>query len=109
MRVSGGHAGNRAGRDRSASHMRDPAPINAPRRTLVPGDMQGRHAGQESGGGDLAWLGEGVPGEAAYTWREVVSLPKPYYQDDAVTIYHGDCREILPLLPKVDLVLTDPP
>lgn len=36
-------------------------------------------------------------------------LPKPYYQDDAVTIYHGDCREILPLLPKVDLVLTDPP
>lgn len=38
-----------------------------------------------------------------------MSLPKPYYQDDAVTIYHGDCREILPLLPKVDLVLADPP
>ena len=34
---------------------------------------------------------------------------KPYYQDTAVTIYHGDCREILPTLPKVDLVLTDPP
>ena len=34
---------------------------------------------------------------------------KPYYQDDACTIYHGDCREILPQLPKVDLVLTDPP
>ncbi len=33
----------------------------------------------------------------------------PYYQDSAVTIYHGDCREILPALPKVDLVLTDPP
>lgn len=33
----------------------------------------------------------------------------PYYQDEAVTIYHGDCREILPNLPKVDLVLTDPP
>lgn len=33
----------------------------------------------------------------------------PYYQDDAVTIYHGDCREILPGLPKFDLVLTDPP
>ena len=34
---------------------------------------------------------------------------KPYYQDDAVTIYHGDCREILPTLPKHDLLLTDPP
>jgi DNA modification methylase len=34
---------------------------------------------------------------------------KPYYQDDAVTIYHGDCRDILPSLPKVDLVLADPP
>jgi len=33
----------------------------------------------------------------------------PYYQDEWVTIYHGDCREILPELPKVDLVLTDPP
>ncbi len=34
---------------------------------------------------------------------------KPYYQDEWVTIYHGDCREILPQLPKVDLVLTDFP
>ena len=33
----------------------------------------------------------------------------PYYEDDACTIYHGDCREILPSLPRVDLVLTDPP
>ena len=36
-------------------------------------------------------------------------MNKPYYQDEWVTIYHGDCREILPELPKVDLVLTDPP
>lgn len=34
---------------------------------------------------------------------------KPYYSDDAVTIYHADCRDILPSLPTVDLVLTDPP
>jgi len=33
----------------------------------------------------------------------------PYYQDSSVTIYHGDCREILPQLEPVDLVLTDPP
>ena len=25
------------------------------------------------------------------------------------TLYLGDCRDILPTLPKVDLVLTDPP
>jgi DNA modification methylase len=34
---------------------------------------------------------------------------KPYYQDEAVTIYHGDCREVLPTLAPCDLVLTDPP
>jgi len=34
---------------------------------------------------------------------------KPYYQEGGITIYCGDCREILPELPKVDLVLTDPP
>lgn len=34
---------------------------------------------------------------------------KPYYQDDACTIYNCDCREILPELEPVDLVLTDPP
>lgn len=34
---------------------------------------------------------------------------KPYFEEDGITIYHGDCREILPTLPKVDLVLTDPP
>lgn len=33
----------------------------------------------------------------------------PYYQDDAVTIYHGDCREVLPSLPAADIVVTDPP
>lgn len=33
----------------------------------------------------------------------------PYYDHAGITIYHGDCREILPHLPKVDLVLTDPP
>ena len=34
---------------------------------------------------------------------------RPYFEDDAVTIYHGDCREILSTLPPADLVLTDPP
>ena len=33
----------------------------------------------------------------------------PYYSHAGITIYHGDCREILPTLPKCDLLLTDPP
>ena len=42
---------------------------------------------------------------------DAMSLPKPYYEDEkaGIVIYHGDCREIIPHLPKVDLVLTDPP
>lgn len=31
----------------------------------------------------------------------------PYYQDDWVTIYHGDCREIT--IGPVDAVISDPP
>lgn len=34
---------------------------------------------------------------------------KPYYQDDYVTLYHGDCREIVPQLGRFDMVLTDLP
>lgn len=33
----------------------------------------------------------------------------PYYEDPGITIYCADCRNVLPHLPKVDLVLTDPP
>lgn len=34
---------------------------------------------------------------------------KPYYEDTkaGIVIYHGDCRQILPELPNVELVLTD--
>jgi DNA modification methylase len=36
---------------------------------------------------------------------------KPYYEQSGITIYHGDCREILPHLPpdSADLIVTDPP
>ena len=36
---------------------------------------------------------------------------KPYYEHAGVTIYHGDCRDVLPTIPacSVDVVLTDPP
>lgn len=34
---------------------------------------------------------------------------KPYYQDDYVTLYHGDCVEVSPTTGQVDLIVTDPP
>lgn len=34
---------------------------------------------------------------------------QPYYEDSAVTLYHADCRAVLPLLGAVDHVITDPP
>jgi site-specific DNA-methyltransferase (adenine-specific) len=34
---------------------------------------------------------------------------KPYYETELGQLYLGDCLEIMPHLPKVDLVLTDPP
>jgi DNA modification methylase len=36
-------------------------------------------------------------------------VARPYFQDESVLIYHGDCQEILPTIRDVDLVLTDPP
>lgn len=36
-------------------------------------------------------------------------MQKPYYEHAGITIYHGDCRDMLPHLEPVDLVLTDPP
>lgn len=39
------------------------------------------------------------------------AAPTPYYTDDAVTLHHGDCLEVLRTLPdcSVDSVVTDPP
>lgn len=34
---------------------------------------------------------------------------KPYYEHGGITIYHGDCREILPTLEPCGLLLCDPP
>lgn len=34
---------------------------------------------------------------------------KPYYSQGNITIYHADCREVLPTLSDVDMTLTSPP
>lgn len=44
-------------------------------------------------------------------WPDDYLIPgvEPYHVEEAGVIYCADCRDILPKLPKVDLVLTDPP
>jgi len=34
---------------------------------------------------------------------------KPYYEEAGITIWHGDCRDVLPSLPRADCIVTDPP
>jgi DNA modification methylase len=34
---------------------------------------------------------------------------KPYYEQDGITIYHGDCREVLATMEPVDIVVSSPP
>lgn len=36
-------------------------------------------------------------------------MAEKYYDDGTCVIYHGDALDVLPTLPRVDLVLTDPP
>ncbi len=41
---------------------------------------------------------------------DTVQVPfKPYYDSGGITIYHADCKQVLPFLPRFDLLLTDPP
>lgn len=34
-------------------------------------------------------------------------MANPYYQDDYITLYHADCRELLPGRPPADLLISD--
>ncbi len=36
-------------------------------------------------------------------------MTSPFYESNGITIYHGDCREVMPELEPVEAVVTDPP
>lgn len=38
-----------------------------------------------------------------------ITIIKPYYEEDGIVIYNGNCLDVVPQLEPVDLVLTDPP
>jgi len=42
-------------------------------------------------------------------WPRLNCKMKPYYEHGDIIIYNADCRDVLPHLEPVDLVLTDPP
>lgn len=55
-----------------------------------------------------SWFADGSPSYDHSHFGEP-RLPKPYYEDALVTLYHGDYREIAPLVAVPGLVVMDPP
>jgi site-specific DNA-methyltransferase (adenine-specific) len=47
--------------------------------------------------------------DTATTAALVEPIVLPFFERDGIAIYHGDSRELLPQMPLVDLVITDPP
>ena len=56
----------------------------------------------------LASLSLTRAGEFAAATTAGCSVTSPWYDEDGITIYHGDCRDILPGL-TADVIITDPP
>jgi site-specific DNA-methyltransferase (adenine-specific) len=50
-----------------------------------------------------------VAGWSLWTTKDQGVKLTPFYDQDGITIYHGDCAQVLPFLDPVDLLLTDPP
>ena len=47
--------------------------------------------------------------ENGMTASPVQPIVSPFYDRGGITIYNADCRDVLPMLGKFDLLLTDPP
>lgn len=54
-------------------------------------------------------LQNNVTGAPLHPIVSTPSAPTPYYSQNGITIYHGDCREVLPHLRNIGAVITDPP
>lgn len=50
-----------------------------------------------------------IPRSIREVEEAVCQSTKPYYDHGGITIYHGDCREILPSLGPIDSCVSDPP
>ncbi len=85
---------------------------SAPQRCPTKTTGEGRLSVTLASARPFARQAQGVSGSLFQRCHEGNLSPvemKPYYEQDGITIYHGDCREILPTLSAVDVVLTDPP
>src|SRR5215469_13505094 len=74
-------------------------------RLLLPLDI--RQASQDMGAERNCHLPHPHPVPAPP--RGGARMSGPYYADDHVTLYHGDCRDLLPDLGRADCVVADPP
>src|SRR5215471_3150650 len=59
----------------------------------------------KAGRANGAYDGQVVRPISRIEWRRV----QPYYDQDGMTIYHGDCRELLGSLARGSVLVTDPP
>lgn len=104
---------NRAETDLGAVALQSESPDRNERDTAVHGTTQER----KNKIGDRSLRDEGDVGrslaESGMAQKKVPnnarSILKPYYDENGITIYHGDCREVLPTLEYIFFCLTDPP